>query len=366
MAEKTELSTKTRIAIIGCVGVPAKYGGFETLAEYLVEYLAGKTNMTVYCSSRQYTRKIKSYKGAAIEYVNLNANGAQSILYDIISIVRACKANDVLLILGVAGAFILPLVKLFFPVKIIVHIDGMEWKREKWKFYAKKYLQLSESIAIKNADYIIPDNKAILKNINQKYHFKSKMIAYGADHVSDEKLTSKLLSKLEIEGKPYLFSVCRIVPENNIRTIIKACISTQQYLVIIGNWYDSQYGLATWQDYVDNPYVKLVNPIYNQSELDALRSNCTVYIHGHSAGGTNPSLVEAMFLGLNIVAFDVSFNKNTLGGKGLFFKNQKELEQILTAYDGYENFKEYHKTFAMENYKWEKIAEEYFELFNSL
>lgn len=133
---------KNRIAIIGTVGIPAKYGGFETLAEQLVSNLSDEFDFTVYCSKKKYSKeeRISQYKGAKLEYINLEANGIQSILYDCISILKSLKNNDILLILGVAGAFILPFIRLFTNKKIIISIDGIEWKRDKWSFFAKMYL----------------------------------------------------------------------------------------------------------------------------------------------------------------------------------------------------------------------------------
>ena len=274
----------TKVAIIGSVGVPARYGGFETLADQLVQHLSEKIDITVYCSKHQYTRRLDKYYNAKVKYVALQANGVQSIPYDIISILRSFRDNDVLLILGVAGVFVLPFIKWFSKVKVIVHIDGMEWKREKWNRYAKAYLRYAELISFKVADRIVADNQAIMTNIDSQYHDKTEFIAYGTDHVVKSSLEAKLLSKLEIRSKRYAFSVCRIVPENNVLMIIEAFEKLNMDLVIVGNWYDSEYGISIWQRYLDCEHIYLINPIYNQKELDSLRSNCELYIHGHSAG----------------------------------------------------------------------------------
>lgn len=356
-----------KLAIIGSVGVPSKYGGFETLTHQLVEELSDKIDMTVYCSAQQYTKRPKTFRQARLEYISLNANGAQSIPYDVISILKAYRKNDILLILGVAGMLILPIIKIFSKAKLIVHIDGMEWKREKWKGYAKIYLKYSERLALGISDVIIADNKAILENIPEKFHSKTELITYGGDHASHEILTDKLLKKLGIPFSNYAFSVCRIVPENNIRTILNAFKTSKRNIVFIGNWYDSEYGLSIWQDFYEIENIKLINPIYNQKELDALRSNCELYIHGHSAGGTNPSLVEAIYLGLPICCYDVSFNRETLGPHGSFFKDEQSLVEIIEKELVYsEEERVSLMKFARDNYLWKNITQAYHSLFRKL
>ncbi len=353
-----------KLAIIGSVGVPSKYGGFETLAHQLVEHLSEKIEMTVFCSAQQYTKRPQYFNNAKLEFIGLNANGVQSIPYDVISILKSFKKNDLLLILGVAGVFILPYVKLFSKVKIIVHIDGMEWKREKWKGYAKYYLKYSEQLALKIADSIIADNQAILENIPEKYHQKTSMIVYGGDHAKRVTLEPKLLKKLEINFDSYAFSVCRIVPENNIRTILNAFRKTNRPIVFVGNWYDSEYGISIWQDFHEEPFIKLINPIYNQEELDALRSNCNLYVHGHSAGGTNPSLVEAISLGLNIVCFDVSFNRKSLQDLGSYFKDEDTLLEVLNQEIAQVDYRKSLQNLAENKYSWKQVVKDYEDLFN--
>lgn len=359
------MSKTLKVAIIGCVGVPAKYGGFETLAEKLVTHLSAKVKLTVYCSELEYSKRIKEYKGASLEYISLSANGIQSVFYDIISIKRAIKNHDVLLILGVAGAMALPFLKFNNKAKIIVHIDGLEWKRDKWKWFAKLYLKWSEKIAFYAADRIIADNKEILQCISRRFQRKTRMIAYGGSHVRKMPLKEQLLSKYRIRKEPYVFSVCRIVPENNIGTILNALKETGDYIVFVGNWYDSNYGIDLWREYHELPNIELIHPIYNEEELDALRSNCKLYIHGHSAGGTNPSLVEAMYLGLPILCFDVNFNRYTLGGTGYFFHDQKSLENLLRR-DLDVKVSLDHKDYALKHYNWENISNQYLNLFNEV
>lgn len=355
-----------RIAIIGTVGIPAKYGGFETLAEYLTRYLGEDYNLTVYCSTKAYDKKLKYHNGAKLEYINLKANGVQSIFYDIISIFKSLKIADTLIILGVSGCIILPFLKLTTKKRMVVNLDGLEWKRDKWGKLARWFLKLSEKMAVKYADIIVVDNKVIQDYVYAAYNKRSTFIAYGADHVKKEPISDDLKALYPFIGYSYAFKVCRIEPENNIEMILEAFTEFQELdLVIVGNWTNSEYGDKLRLKYETCNNIHLVNPIYDQKVLNQLRSNCRLYIHGHSAGGTNPSLVEAMYLGLPIFAYDVDYNKETTKYKAKYFKNKFELISLLNNTDDMqlEKIGKELKFIAEKNYRWEKIALDYSRLF---
>ena len=131
-----------KLAIIGTVGVPAKYGGFETLVHYLVKNLNKRLDITVYCSEKSYSEeeRVPTWNGAKLHYIPLKANGLQSIIYDLWSILHALRYADTLLILGVSGCMFLPIIKMFSKKRIIVTIDGLEWRRPKWNWFAKRFL----------------------------------------------------------------------------------------------------------------------------------------------------------------------------------------------------------------------------------
>ena len=323
---------KNRIAIIGTVGIPAKYGGFETLTEQLVSNLSDEFDFTVYCSKKKYSKeeRISHYKGAKLEYINLEANGVQSIIYDCISILKSLKNNDILLILGVAGAFILPFIKLFTNKKIIISIDGIEWKRDKWSYFAKFYLFWAEKMAVKYSHFDISDNESIQDYTAMRYETLSKVIEYGADHTLQVKPNQTDYSKYTFLNGNYAVKVCRIEPENNIHVVLNAfSLNSNTNLVVIGNWENNEYGKSLKIKYSAFKNIFLYDPIYDQREIDLIRGNATFYVHGHSAGGTNPSLVEAMYLGLPVVSFNVSYNKTTTENKALYFSNELELTKII-------------------------------------
>jgi len=233
------------IAIIGSAGVPSRYGGFETLVHHLVEHLAEKHKISVYCSKHLYQESDRKqhWKGAKLIYLPLNANGIQSVPYDVLSILHALIYADTLLILGVSGCFILPFIKLFFGQKIIVNIDGVEWKRDKWQGFAKHFLKFSEKIAVKFADTIVTENAGIQEYVQQEYNKESTLIAYGADHVIQNYALKREFTDLyPFLFEEYAFKVCRIEPENNIHMILSAFSKMlDKILVIVGNWNISEY-----------------------------------------------------------------------------------------------------------------------------
>ena len=357
-----------KVAIVGSVGLPAKYGGWETLVSNLTCHLKSKFELTVFCSGVKYKDQPSEYNGAQLKYINLNANGIQSIPYDIISIYKSLKFADTILILGVSGCVFLPFVKLFGKSKIIVNIDGLEWKRDKWGSFAKWFLKLSEGIAVKFADLVITDNKAMQEYVFKVYGVKSKLIAYGGDHVNKELINKSDKIQYTFINDKYAFKVCRIEPENNLDIILEAFIFCNSMpIVIVGNWSNSGYGVELRRKYEKYQHIYMLDPIYNQKDIDALRSNCFVYIHGHSAGGTNPSLVEAMFLGLPIIAFDVSYNRETTFGSAIYFDSTDTLVSILMTIDKDSTLKNVSlkmKKIADEHYLWKKITDQYAEIFN--
>lgn len=354
-----------KIAIIGIVGVPANYGGFETLVENIIgENASEDVEYTVFCSSKIYEDHRESYKGAKLKHIGLDANGIQSTLYDIMATLRTSNKYDIALVLGVSGCLFLPFFRLWFRNKLIVNIDGLEHKRGKWGTFAKWFLKQSEAMALRFADVIIADNKGIQDYVTDTYHKPSALIAYGGDHVKrqvpDEK-TAEILKQYGVEKGNYAISVCRIEPENNCHVILEAFAKTDRKLVYIGNWEKNEYGKDLKRRYSGFKNINIHTPEYDLDTLYALRSNAAMYIHGHSAGGTNPSLVEAMFFGKPILAFDVVYNRATTDGKAYYFKDCKQLEELLKrqGLDG-----EVMKEVAQRKYTWKRIASQYEDLYN--
>ena len=303
------------IAIIGIVGVPACYGGFETLVENLLDE---KGDYLVYCSSSTYKEKLVSYKGAKLKYVPINANGVSSIIYDGFSMLHAVfSGSKVLLVLGVSGCLLLPFLRLFTRKKIVTNIDGLDWRREKWGRAARIFLKLSERSAVRFSDVVVADNQGIADYVYSEYGVRPEVIAYGGDHVLTRAITGV--------SKGYSFGVCRIEPENNVHVILQAFSENDFPLKFIGNWDASEYGITLKKKYSNFPNIEIIDPVYDLDELFKYRDECSIYVHGHSAGGTNPSLVEAMFFGKQILAFDCVYNRATMHNEGLYFTSVESL-----------------------------------------
>ena len=355
------------ITVIGTQGVPANYGGFESLVENIIsEYKSPDIEYTVFCSSRDLPEKREEYKGAKLKYLSLSANGIQSIPYDMLSLLKIPKKTDIILVLGVSGSLILPFFRLFSKKRLIINIDGLEHRRDKWGKVARTYLKLSEKMAVKYADIIIADNKGIQDYVKKEYGKESILIAYGGDHViqkigNDEK--TSVLGKYGLQAGEYAFSVCRIEPENNVHITLEAYKQAGKDLVFVGNWQKSEYGKRLYEQYSVYPNIHLLTPIYDLRILNVLRSNCSVYIHGHSAGGTNPSLVEAMFFKKPIYAFDVVYNRETTENKASYFSDVDSLKAMIrsstTMSENAQNMYE----IANRRYCWKEIVKQYERLY---
>lgn len=357
-----------RISIVGTVGVPALYGGFETLAENLVRFhnenrLADE--LTVYCSARSYPSRPKSFLGARLRYIGLNANGIASIPYDIVSLLSAMwRRSDVILLLGVSGAIALPVVRLSRAL-IVTNIDGLEWQRGKWGGLARWVLRFSEFMAVRFSHKVITDNSAIAEYVTRTYGRDCHVIPYGGDHV------------LQVHAKPftasslperYALALCRIEPENNVAMILKVFAQQTSWpLVFVGNWQTSSYGRDLLATYANVPYLTLLDPIYDLGVLRTLRGGAGLYVHGHSAGGTNPSLVEMMHFGVPIMAFDCIYNRYTTEDAALFFASPDALAHMLATFTDRQGKQVARamRRIARHRYTWAEIGRAYFDLLDS-
>lgn len=358
---------KPKIAIIGTNGLPGKYGGWEQLVNHITVNLKDRFSFFVYTSYHNAEKGLKEFNGAKLIIIRLKANGIQSIFYDMFSLFHAAVSYDVLFVCGTSGCVFLPIIKLFRK-KIILNPDGIEWKRKKWSGPAKWFLRISEKIGIRYADIVVADNKKIQDYILEAHKRKSELIEYGGDHVLNIPLNPETKAKYDIETNEYAFKVCRIEPENNIHIILEAFKDSGIDLVLVGNWNYSNYGKDLRYQYHDVKNLKLLDPIYDQHSLDELRSNCSLYIHGHSVGGTNPSLVEAMNLGLCCIVFNVEYNIETTENSALYFSSSIDLLKILNDYRNNKidisSCKEKMLEIAKRRYNWKIITEKYAQVFS--
>lgn len=356
----------TRVAVIGTQGVPAHYGGFESLVENIIGFhKSPDIQYTIFCSSTLMDSSLPRYKGAELRYVHLNAHGIHSVAYDIISLCRVLAGYDTILILGVSGCVSLPVLKHLTRSCIIVNIDGHEYRRNKWGPLARSFLRLSETMAVHHADVVVTDNKGIQQYVNRVYHRDAELIAYGGDHAVrpiPAAQSRMVLDSYGLTAGGYSLAICRIEPENNVHIILEAFRGTNHRLAAVGNWGHSEYSQELWNKYKDDDNLLLLDSIYDLDTLYALRSNARYYIHGHSAGGTNPSLVEAMFFNMPILAYDVVYNRETTFGLAHYFTDSASLRKLIDT-DIKPDGRLVRK--AHEAYNWKTIAAQYEHLFRS-
>jgi len=358
---------KKKIAIVGTNGIPASYGGYETLVENLTLHLNNKYDFTVYCSKKQKTR-IKNFNGAKLKNIPLSANGWQSIIYDIITLIDASFKADVILYLGPGAGFVLPLIKIFNKNIIVNHGGLNEWEREKYSKFNRIIAKLGHKTAAKTAKINITDNNILKESIKQSFNANSVVIRYGGDHTQSLKPSDKMLVKYPFLQSEYYINVSRAQIDNNLHLVLKSFESLpDKLLIMISNWSISEYGKSL-KDKYQNKYsnIILLDAIYDREEIDTLRSNSFAYIHSHSYCGTSPSLVEAMSLGLPIISFDVPTNRETTKNKALFFVDDQSLVKLIDGIDkdtvvqvGHEM-----REIAEKEYKWSLISNQYSELFN--
>ncbi len=353
-----------KVAVIGTQGVPANYGGFESLVENIIgDNCPDDIKYTVFCSSADMVEKLSTYKGADLKYIPIHANGIGSIPYDIVSMCRVLRGYDVILVLGVSGCLFMPVLRRLTKARIIVNIDGLEHRRDKWGRAARWVLRTSEALAVKYADVIVADNKGIQDYVRETYGKEAVLIAYGGDHALREVAEDRrntILKSYGLTPGGYAISVCRIEPENNCHVVLDSFGKASLPLIFIGNWNHSEYSRNLKEKYSTHPTIRIQDAVYDLDTLFALRSNARLYIHGHSAGGTNPSLVEAMHFGIPIAAWDVVYNRETTEGKAYYFRAPEELSDI----SGREDLSgEAMAEVAMRRYTWRTISDHYCKLF---
>jgi len=357
---------KKKVAIIGTNGLPAKYGGFETLVNYLTLKLNKDFDLIVYCSKINTENQVSEFNNSKLVYLPFKANGWQSLIYDAISIIHAFFSFDVLIILGSSGVIAFPF-KIFFSKKIIFNIGGIEWQKVRGvKLLAKVEVSVKkffEKICVNYSDFVIADNQVIYDYVKNHYNTECVLAEYGGDHAFYTPITQFLMDKYPFVSNKYDISVSRAQEDMNIHMLLEAYKNIpQRNLVVISNWEISEYGRKLKNEFKNKfKNIFLLDAVYDIEVINALRSNATLYLHSHSLCGTAPSLVEAMSLGLPVICFDVETNRATTEDKSLYFLDSTSLATLLRNLDTDKIFilGKQMKEIADRKYTWQRITEIY-------
>lgn len=323
---------KKHIAVIGSAGIPNRYGGPEAFAESIAPVLVENGfEVTVTCDKSKYPDRTDEFRGVHRVFIGVNANGARSILHDLLAFFAVAGRADYILALGVSGGMFFPLFRLVCALRgsrLLVNIDGVEWRRSKFNALAKFVLFWSDWLAQRFAHVIIYDNDALLGYV--RHPAKAVCVEYSGDQA--------LAARSAGTGDPaglFALTICRIEPENNCDIIIEGFLASSLPLyVFVGNWDRSEYGRNLRRQYAHEPRLKLLDAIYDPARVFELRNRCSAYLHGHSVGGTNPSLVEILFFDCQVFCLDCSFNRATAGEAAHYFQSAADLGKLINAERG--------------------------------
>jgi len=352
-----------RVGLLGSRGVPNRYGGFEEFAEQVCKYWADSGHdVFVYCEDNE-QKEVFAYE--KVNQIFIKASilpGLSQFIYDYRCTKHALTLNlDVIYHAGYATSVFGNLVfKKELDGKLVYNMDGLEWKRSKFNKVTRWLTRKLEKAAALSGAELVSDNKGIQDYLKAEYGVSSTLIESGADIISDE------IECFEQYPESYDLVIARFEPENHIEEIIAAYENQKEAnLVLVANMGTKLYKkLSSRVEQAQN--IIFNGPIYNKSELAYLKSHCRYYIHGHSVGGTNPSLLEALAGGCNILIHDNDFNKDVVGQYGQTWSNQTKLENLISKNAERFTTSDDQKKYCAKRFNWKLIAEKHLELFEKL
>jgi glycosyltransferase involved in cell wall biosynthesis len=361
-----------KLAILGTRGIPARYGGFETFAEKLAAGLAQSgVDVTVFCEARK-SASASLWQGIHLRYVPAPPLGSlKTILYDIECLWKARHEYDVVYMLGYGAAPFCVIPRLC-GTQVWINPDGLEWARAKWSFAARVYFRFMEWAAIRVANRVIADAVSIADSLASRHGplRSCSVISYGCDIAEDTPSTEPLL-QWSLQAGDYYLIVCRLEPENNVLEMLRAFqdSKSRRQLIVVGDHRTRTRYVEKLVSIGDNR-IRMVGTVFDRDQLTCLRCHAFAYLHGHSVGGTNPSLLEAMGCGNLIFAHDNSFNRETLGSSGLYFQDPVELTRAMDRSEAEPEavvrLKEAAKNRARLRYRWPDVVSRYETLLDSL
>ncbi len=361
-AEKT-------VRVLGTHGVPAAYGGFETAAENVARFLASRGwRVIVYCQLDG-TGPLREDTWNGLERVLIPVDLAGwrgTSKFDLLSIRHACKSRDLCLTFGYNTA-ILNTLQRVKRIPNVINMDGIEWSRSRWGLFRQAILYTNERIACVVGNHLIADHPEIERFLlTRAPRRKLTTITYGADPVTDAPVTTPRSHGLE-PGR-YLTLICRPIPENSIAELVRGFSrKPREYkLAILGEYTPEKdpYHREVVGSASDD--VVFLGPIYDKAEVESLRFHSAAYLHGHTVGGTNPSLVEAMAAGNPVVAHDNPYNRWVAQDAAVYFSTEDDvsdrLDEILNSHDQLEAMRAASRNRHDAEFTWERVAGQYEQL----
>lgn len=362
-----------KLAIIGDRGIPARYSGFSTLVEQIGLRMVEEYGfeVTIYCRRNYYAERPKYYRGVRCVYLPApGGKSLESVVHSNLSILHAAfRSYDAVLLLDPGNApFALPLRLRGFP--LIIHTDGLGWKRQKWSALQKRYYKWSEWVSTRLADWLVTDSKAMQAYYRDEYAADSSYIPYAGEVGSG--VDESILEQHGLTRNGYYLCVARIEPDNNIDLIIREyrLAGVERPLVVVGAArYDTPYAKSISAE--NDNRVRCIGGIYDKNRLNALFANAYVYLHGHEVGGTNPSLLNAMHMSAAPVAIDVVFHREVISDEGLFFSTEnnrlaKIIEQLELDEESVRRLKKLAKSRSDSLYRWDAVVDAYVHLFRGV
>ena len=354
-----------KIAIFGTRGIPNFYGGFEQFAQYLSEGLSQMGHEVFVYNSHNHNYQNRKWNDVNIIHCydpEFKLGTIGQFIYDLNCTLDSRNRNfDIILQLGYTSSSVW---NWLFKrrVKLITNMDGLEWKRTKFHRSVSLFLKYAEKLAVKNSDIVISDSLGIQAYLQKKYAINSKYIPYGATIFKSP--NESTLSEFKLIPFKYDLLIARIEPENNINMIIDAFIKScvKRKLVVIGNM-NTKLGKKI-QSQIDDPRIVFLGYVSDMNKLNNLRYYSNIYFHGHTVGGTNPSLIEAMASNTLICSHKNIFNISILNDDAIYFASQEELVDIIEEYQksDYQNLCLNNKSKIQKIFSWEKIISDYEQL----
>ncbi|MDR3696836.1 DUF1972 domain-containing protein [Mucilaginibacter sp.] len=355
---------KLRIAILGTRGIPNYYGGFEHISEYVSEGLVKRGySVTVYNSHNHHYQK-DNWNGVEIRHCfdpEYLVGTAGQFAYDFNCLLDARKRSfDVVLIMGYTSSSVWGK---FYPPNstIITNMDGLEWKRTKYSKPVQQFLRYAEKLAVKYSQFYISDSLIIKSYLGEKYNIESKYIPYGADLFSEEE--REQVDNRKALKEDYFLLMARMEPENNIETILEGFnnSTSRRKFKVLGST-DNRFGKFITHRFKNDERIEFKGSIYDTGKVRALQNNSYLYFHGHSVGGTNPSLLEAMASEALIAAHNNPFNQSVLHSDAFYFSNANDVRNLVETVQR----KETEKIMVNNNlqkikyqFNWERIIDQY-------